>query len=571
MFRIRRIFDFYSANNVKAIKQIKEIIREQFAEISERKINKIDEYIMDPLKYKFKTIIFVSENMKNVVKGFALLMYAPDLNFCYLDYIAVRKSNTSGGIGSSIYEEVRKYCKGLEVAGLFFECLPDDEKLCKNPEILQENRQRLRFYERYGAKPIVNTQYETPLKEGEDNPPYLVYDNLGNDTSLPLPLTKKIVEAILKRKYGDICSKEYIDLVIQSFKDDPVKIRENKYYKTAVPQKITISKTLNVIVNDIHEIHNVREKGYVESPVRIESIWKKIKEIPHLKQVKRNKYSEKHIYAIHDRLYVDYLKRVIEKIKNDSSIYPYVFPIRNKSKPPKELEVKAGYFCIDTFTPINKNAYSAAITGVNCSLTGADCLLAGEKYCYVLTRPPGHHAERSSFGGFCYFNNVAIAANYLSNFGKVAILDIDYHHGNGQQDIFYHRNDVFTLSIHGHPSFAYPYFSGFKDEIGEGVGIGYNFNIPLEEKITAEKYLEKLSQALLKIKRYKPEFLLVALGLDTAKNDPTGTWELRKEDFKQIGNQITALKFPTLIIQEGGYDNRSLGNNAKSFFEGLLT
>jgi acetoin utilization deacetylase AcuC-like enzyme len=142
------------------------------------------------------------------------------------------------------------------------------------------------------------------------------------------------------------------------------------------------------------------------------------------------------------------------------SVYPYVFPIRNAARPPEVLAVRAGYYCIDTFTPLNRNAYLAACRGIDCTLTAAHSLLEGFHLAYALVRPPGHHAERRSFGGFCYFNNAAAAAQYLSRFGRIAILDIDYHHGNGQQQIFYGRSDVLTVSIHGHPRFAYPISAG---------------------------------------------------------------------------------------------------------------
>ena len=177
--------------------------------------------------------------------------------------------------------------------------------------------------------------------------------------------------------------------------------------------------------------------------------------------------------------------------------------------------------------------------------------------------------KEAFFGGFCYFNNAAIAANYLSQFGKVAMLDIDYHHGNGQQDIFYSRSDVLTISIHGHPRFAYPYFSGFADEQGEGEGTGYNINYPLPEKITAEGYLNTLKSALVRIRNFNPTFLIVCLGLDTAKGDPTGTWNHIGKDFNAIGAEIGRLKTPCLVVQEGGYNNRSIGINARSFFRGL--
>ncbi|MBN1256434.1 MAG: GNAT family N-acetyltransferase, partial [Planctomycetes bacterium] len=150
-----------------------------------------------------------------------------------------------------------------------------------------------------------------------------------------------------------------------------------------------------------------------------------------------------------------------------------------------------------------------------------------------------------------------------------AILDIDYHHGNGQQEIFYHRDDLLTISIHGHPSFAYPYFSGFEDENGEGEGVGYNMNIPLAESIAPTTYRKALARALVRIDEFGPEFLVVALGLDPAKGDPTGTWSLKAADFEKNGSMIGELWLPTVVIQEGGYRTRNLGANARAFFQGL--
>jgi acetoin utilization deacetylase AcuC-like enzyme len=231
--------------------------------------------------------------------------------------------------------------------------------------------------------------------------------------------------------------------------------------------------------------------------------------------------------------------------------------------------VRAGYYCIDTFTPLNRNAYLAARRAVDCALTAAEELLRGRLLAYTLVRPPGHHAERRAFGGFCYFNSNAIAAQYLSRRGRVAILDIDYHHGNGQQEIFYGRADVLTVSIHGHPRFAYPYFSGFEDERGEGLGEGFNVNIPLPETLEPERYREALERALRVVRRFDPGFLVLALGLDTARGDPTGTWNLRARDFELNGRLVGALRLPTLVVQEGGYNTRSLGANARRFMAGL--
>ena len=184
-------------------------------------------------------------------------------------------------------------------------------------------------------------------------------------------------------------------------------------------------------------------------------------------------------------------------------------------------------------------------------------------------RPPGHHAETQTFGGFCYFNNAAIAAHLLSRYGNTAILDIDYHHGNGQQEIFYQRSDVLTVSVHGHPSFAYPYFTGFRDETGMGPGAGYNLNIPLPEHITPEQHRKAVTEALRRVRRFAPAYLVVSLGLDTARGDPTGTWSNRAHDFKLLGHMIGEQGYPTVVIQEGGYRVRTLGINARNFFTGL--
>ncbi|TFH00256.1 MAG: histone deacetylase family protein, partial [Calditrichales bacterium] len=502
-----------------------------------------------------------------------LLHYAPDLHFCYLDYISAASQRTGRGIGGALYQNVRDFAREHKVIGLFFECLPDEKSLCESPEELKQNIARLRFYERYGARPIINTAYETPVTENDTCAPYLVFDDLDQKKLPSKKQIRAVFRAILERKYGDLCPPEYIRMVENSVTDDPVRLRPNRYLKIESLKRKEISLTkekILLVINDRHDIHHVRERGYVESPVRIKSILNEIESSGLFEKKVPRRFGERYINAVHDPNYVTYLRKVCKNVPPNKSIYPYVFPIRNAARPPVDLPVRAGYYCIDTFTPLNQNAYLAAKRAVDCALTAAREILQGRRnLAYALVRPPGHHAEYRVFGGFCYFNSVAVAADYMSKYNRVAILDIDYHHGNGQQNIFYHRYDVLTISIHGHPKFAYPYFSGFKDETGEGAGKGFNINYPLPEHLDGEQYRSTLAMALKRLERHKPQFLIVALGLDTAKGDPTGTWFLKASDFFKNGEMIGETGIPTLVIQEGGYRVKSLGTNARHFFTGL--
>jgi acetoin utilization deacetylase AcuC-like enzyme/GNAT superfamily N-acetyltransferase len=572
MFRIRRIYDEVLPVNRTAVEQVKSIMRRRFPAVPEKEIENLGLHLQDPFLKRFRSVLFVAENARGRVLGFAFLLHEPKIQFAYLDWIATEPGRASGGIGGALYSRVRQEASALGVKGLFFECLPDDAALCPHKELLPENRSRLRFYEGFNARPIVGTAYEEPYKPDQTCLPHLVFDGLGRTDAPQRDFVRAVVRTILERKYAGYVPPSYVEKVDASIQDDPVKLRGFRYLKpasvsAAIPARA--SEPVALVFNDRHSIHHIHEHGYVQSPVRIRSILKEIAAGSLFEIIPAASFPDKYITSVHDLGFFHYIRRACTEAREDNSLYPYVFPVRNKTRPPKERSVLAGYFCIDTFTPITHNVYSAARGSVDCALTAAQEVLKGRRLAYALVRPPGHHAERRAFGGFCYFNNNSIAAQFLRQHGRVAILDIDYHHGNGQQDIFYDRQDVLTVSIHGDPSFAYPYFSGFRDEIGEGEGAGFNLNLPLPEKTDGERYRKALGSALKRVTAFDPDFLVVALGLDTAKGDPTGTWSLTWRDFELNGRMIGELGIPVLVVQEGGYRTRTLGVNARHFFEGL--
>ncbi len=563
-----------SPANQDAIAQVREILKAQFPLARKKDFDKIPKQLHNPIKYRYRSILFVAENGRGKVRGFAMMLHMSDVEIGCLELISAAPGKTGGGIGGILYDQVREEARALNLKGLFFECSVDDPEIITDTALLDQNRARMKFYERLGVRPVINNVYASPVHPGDQDLYYLMFDNLGREELLDRKTVRIAVKAILERKYGDLIPESQINEVVKSFKDDPCKLRERRYTKapkahtavTAVP-----GLSIQLIVNVGHDIHHVKTRGYVEAPVRISAILSEIEKTGLFSRIPARRIGEKTLREIHDPHFVEYLRKICAELPPDKSIYPIIFPVRNLKRPPKDTELQVGYYCIDTFTPINRNAWLAARGAVNCAVTGAEMVLGGSMMAYALVRPPGHHAEKRSFGGFCYFNSSAVAAQYLSKHGKIAVLDIDFHHGNGTQDIFYRRSDVYTISIHGNPKFAYPHFSGFPDETGEGGGKGFNLNLPLPETITPEKYRETLQKALTAIKKFKPSYLVLALGLDTAKADPTGTWTLSAEDFRLNGQMIGSLKLPILIVQEGGYRTRTLGINAARFFEGLYS
>ncbi|HNR14592.1 MAG TPA: acetylpolyamine amidohydrolase, partial [Thermodesulfobacteriota bacterium] len=225
MFRIRRIFDDIAPVNRQTLEQASVLLKEQFNGLKPEKIDRISNVLKHPIKYGFRTILYVAEDNLFRLQGLALLDHDADLSFFFLDYLTSQPSMGGRGIGAALYDRVRGEALSLGVTGIFFECLPDDPSLCRDPSVLEQNRARLRFYERYNARPIVGTAYETPLIPGGDNPPYLVFDGLGQDRDLPAEYLRKVVEAILRKKYPDVCTREYIRFVWSSLPVDLVLYR----------------------------------------------------------------------------------------------------------------------------------------------------------------------------------------------------------------------------------------------------------------------------------------------------------------------------------------------------------
>lgn len=267
-------------------------------------------------------------------------------------------------------------------------------------------------------------------------------------------------------------------------------------------------------------------------------------------------YGISYVFLVHDAEYVKWLGTKSKSI-NQREYFPEVF----------------GYDRIfDTGTPVTRECFEAAKGSVNVVLGAADDLLMGERIVYALCRPPGHHASVSMGGGYCYFNNAAIAARYLqSKCGcNIAILDLDFHHGNGTQEIFYEDETVLYVSVHGDPEIFYPWITGRENEIGRNKGIGYNFNFPLPGETDGDSYLKTLTFAINEINRFRPVFLLVSLGLDTHCDDPVGHFSLTDEVYSDIGRLLKAINLPTLIIQEGGYNSSKNPAAVIAFLKGIL-
>ena len=283
------------------------------------------------------------------------------------------------------------------------------------------------------------------------------------------------------------------------------------------------------------------------------------------------------ITAIHDEGFVTFIETcwqewVAAGFKGEA--IASVWPSRSMPSPriPSFIDGKMGYYTLASETSISAGTAEAAYTSAQVALTAADAIMKGQaQMMFALCRPPGHHASKDQFGGYCFYNNAAIAAQHMRDQGaaKVAILDVDFHHGNGTQAIFYDRDDVLFLSLHGDPAEAFPYFLGYAEETGLGAGEGYNVNYPMPPKTPYSKWSEALDDALGRIRAFGADSLIVSFGADTFENDPISFFKLTSTDFIDMGRRIATLNLPTLTVMEGGYAVSEVGTNTVNLLLGM--
>ncbi|MEZ5837444.1 MAG: histone deacetylase family protein [Geminicoccaceae bacterium] len=251
---------------------------------------------------------------------------------------------------------------------------------------------------------------------------------------------------------------------------------------------------------------------------------------------------------------------------------PTAWPARRmRTRCPVNIDGRLGYYALASETSISEGTWEAALASKDVALTGAAVLRDGDRAAFSLCRPPGHHATVDMYGGYCFFNNAAIAAQSLLDHGasRVAILDVDFHHGNGTQDIFYDRSDVLFVSLHGRPEDAFPYFLGYADETGNGAGEGFNLNYPLRPGSAFGDWRLALDDGLRYIGDFAPDALVVSLGVDTFEKDPISFFRLSSEDFLRYGERIAGAGLPTLFVMEGGYAIEEVGINTVNVLEGF--
>ncbi|MBA4266527.1 MAG: acetylpolyamine amidohydrolase [Comamonadaceae bacterium] len=288
------------------------------------------------------------------------------------------------------------------------------------------------------------------------------------------------------------------------------------------------------------------------------------------------------IARVHSTRYLDFLAGAwdewvaMDPANAQRDALPSVWPLGNpyafrNDVLPQNFAARLGLFSFDSGSPLTAGTWAAARGGAACALAAAGELLAGQRSAFALSRPPGHHAGPDFFGGYCFLNNAAIAAQALRDGGlaRVAVLDVDYHHGNGTQTIFYERADVLTVSIHGDPSTEYPFFLGHADEHGAGAGEGFNLNLPLPRGTSFAIWRATLDRALDALDAFNADALVVPMGLDTFEGDPISGFTLKSDDYFVVGEALAGAGLPTLFTFEGGYAVDAVGTNAVNLLEGF--
>ena len=309
---------------------------------------------------------------------------------------------------------------------------------------------------------------------------------------------------------------------------------------------------------------------YLENTDRMDRILNALKQMDWAEVCEPKDFGLDPIYAVHDKEYIEFLGScwidwMASDAKDKSTLLPATFALRRHPQKPTGLLGRAGYYLMDLSACIVEGTYQAALASANCALSAAALVSEGERTAFALCRPPGHHAGKDYGGGYCFINNASVAANWLSSKGKVAVLDVDYHCGNGTQDIFYERSDVLTISIHADPNFEYPHYWGYASETGSGVGLGFHRNFPLEKGTDNARYLAALEEALSLIHSFEPNYLVVSVGMDIYAEDPLGTIKVTTNGIGEIGKRIASLGLPTVVVMEGGYANEVLGINILRF------
>jgi acetoin utilization deacetylase AcuC-like enzyme len=318
------------------------------------------------------------------------------------------------------------------------------------------------------------------------------------------------------------------------------------------------------------ELHNGAFVPYAEHPGRVRAILEAIgpAEAPF-------DHGEAPLERVHPRDYLSFLWSAHKDWRaagRPGDANPYVWPVVGRR--PLDLDridARLGRFSYDASTPIAEGTWRAAYWGAQAALSGLQALLDGESAAFALCRPPGHHCGADYMGGYCYLNNAAIAAEAARAAGraKVAILDIDYHHGNGTQDIFYDRGDVLFVSVHADPRTDYPFYWGHADESGEGEGEGANLNLPLPRGTNMAAFVPALDRGLEAIARFGADLLILSYGADTFAGDPISFFRLETADYTPLARRVAGLGLPTLIVMEGGYAVDALGANVAAFLDGF--